>query len=240
MNLVQKKIEELKPNPVQPMTRHTESAVQGLIETILESGFIAPIVVCGDVIVDGHRRWEAAKKIGAFPVLDCIEVSHKKATPTVWFIWLNKATRNVKGNDWFCVWAHSTGASGTRALTLKKIPASTRSKIEDMVAIFGQSRAVQIGKEGRQSPDVAGYIRQATRSLTNFKFIHGTEEQIRRVGEWVLQHKQTLAIKRLLTGKGIDSRRNIQALYDAIQADKPLGGRFATGKKPRKARSDKA
>lgn len=224
MNIQKIDIDSLRENPVQPKGRITETAIKGLVETILDSNFIAPIVVCGNIIVDGHRRWMAAKKIGRerFPEIDCIYVDSKLATPTVWFIWLNRSTRNVGGADWFSVWAHSTGAAvGTRTGSLKKMPSKTQSEITDMVAIFGLTRAIELGREGKQSPNASKYIRKAFNALREFKFVEGTDPQLTRVGEWVLHHKQTLAIKRHIEGKG-HVRRDVERLFNAIQADRPL------------------
>lgn len=61
-------IDLIKPNPEQPRTRFTESALEELAQSIAANGVVQPIVVrpSGDryEIVAGERRWRAAQKAG--------------------------------------------------------------------------------------------------------------------------------------------------------------------------------
>lgn len=63
MNIVQKKIDEIKPYEKNP--RKNDHAVKYVAKSIEEFGFKVPIVIDKDgVIVAGHTRWKAAKTIG--------------------------------------------------------------------------------------------------------------------------------------------------------------------------------
>lgn len=61
-------IELIRPNPDQPRTRFTESALENLAQSIRANGVVQPIVVrpMGNQfeIVAGERRWRAAQRAG--------------------------------------------------------------------------------------------------------------------------------------------------------------------------------
>lgn len=61
-------IDLIRPNPEQPRTRFTESALEELAQSIAANGVVQPIVVRrkgdGFEIVAGERRWRAAQKAG--------------------------------------------------------------------------------------------------------------------------------------------------------------------------------
>ena len=63
MNIVQKKTDEIKPYEKNP--RKNDHAVKFVAASIEQFGFKVPIVIDKDgVIVAGHTRWKAAKKLG--------------------------------------------------------------------------------------------------------------------------------------------------------------------------------
>ena len=63
MTIVMKKIAEIKPYRNNP--RHNETAVDAVASSIREFGWKQPLVIDkDDVIVVGHTRWLAAKKLG--------------------------------------------------------------------------------------------------------------------------------------------------------------------------------
>lgn len=63
MNIAQRRIDEIKPYEKNP--RKNNDAVKYVAESIKQFGFKVPIVVDKDnVIVAGHTRWKAAKKLG--------------------------------------------------------------------------------------------------------------------------------------------------------------------------------
>ena len=63
MQIVELKLEEIKPYPNNP--RVNEGAVESLANIIKELGFRNPILLNKDyVIIEGHTRWEACKRLG--------------------------------------------------------------------------------------------------------------------------------------------------------------------------------
>ncbi len=63
MKIEPRKLADIRPYEKNP--RHNDDAVSAVVDSIREFGFRQPIVVDGDgVIVCGHTRWKAAKKLG--------------------------------------------------------------------------------------------------------------------------------------------------------------------------------
>lgn len=63
MQIYDKRLDEIKPYENNP--RHNDNAVDAVAASIREFGFKAPIVIDKDgVIVAGHTRYKAAKKLG--------------------------------------------------------------------------------------------------------------------------------------------------------------------------------
>ena len=63
MDIVMKSIDEIHPYEKNP--RKNDGAVDSLINSIKEFGFKVPIVVDKNmIIIAGHTRWKAAKKMG--------------------------------------------------------------------------------------------------------------------------------------------------------------------------------
>lgn len=63
MNITEKKITDIKPYEKNP--RKNEEAVKYVAESIKQFGFKVPIVIDkNNIIVAGHTRWKAAKKLG--------------------------------------------------------------------------------------------------------------------------------------------------------------------------------
>lgn len=70
MKIIDIPLEQLKPYENNP--RHNENAIDAVANSIKEFGFKVPIVVDKDgVIVAGHTRYEAAKRLG-MTTLPCI------------------------------------------------------------------------------------------------------------------------------------------------------------------------
>lgn len=62
MEIIEKRLEELKPYDNNP--RKNDGAVDALAESIKEFGFRVPLIVSRDgVIISGHTRYKAAKKL---------------------------------------------------------------------------------------------------------------------------------------------------------------------------------
>jgi len=81
MNIVYKKLSELQPYENNP--RKNDDTVDYLVNSIKEFGFRVPIIIdTKDVIVSGHTRYKAAKKIGMkdVPCVVATDLSDKQIT----------------------------------------------------------------------------------------------------------------------------------------------------------------
>ena len=68
MQIVEKKITEIKQYEKNP--RKNDNAIDAVASSISQFGFINPIVIdCNNVIICGHTRYKAAKKLGLDVVL---------------------------------------------------------------------------------------------------------------------------------------------------------------------------
>lgn len=67
------------PATLQPANRRvrksSSSAIKAVARAIATNGFITPIIIADNVIIDGHVRWEAAKCLD-LPEVSVIDVSH--------------------------------------------------------------------------------------------------------------------------------------------------------------------
>ena len=80
MQLVTKKLSEIKPYPKNP--RNNDDAVDSVAQSIKEYGFNVPIVLDADnVIICGHTRYKAAQKLGIdeLPCIVADNLSKKQA-----------------------------------------------------------------------------------------------------------------------------------------------------------------
>ncbi|MDE0231373.1 MAG: ParB/RepB/Spo0J family partition protein [bacterium] len=61
-------INQIRPNPSQPRSRHDEETLRGLARSIIEVGLLQPVVVQetagGYTLISGERRWRAAQLAG--------------------------------------------------------------------------------------------------------------------------------------------------------------------------------
>jgi ParB family transcriptional regulator, chromosome partitioning protein len=65
MNIIQKNINEIRPDPEQPRKNFPEKRIREMAKSILTEGVINPIEIDKDgVIVTGEIRWRAAKEAG--------------------------------------------------------------------------------------------------------------------------------------------------------------------------------
>lgn len=81
MEIIERRIKELKPYEDNP--RKNDKAVDALVESIKEFGFKVPIVVDrNDVIVAGHTRYKAAKRLGikTVPVIVADDLTEEQIT----------------------------------------------------------------------------------------------------------------------------------------------------------------
>lgn len=72
------KIEDLKPYN-KNVKRHTKKQIKHIVNSIKESGYIAPIEIDeNNMIISGHGRYEALKQMG-YTNIECLQVTGFKS-----------------------------------------------------------------------------------------------------------------------------------------------------------------
>jgi hypothetical protein len=95
MNIVYKKLNELQPYQNNP--RKNDDTVDYLVNSIMEFGFRVPIIIdTKNIIVSGHTRYKAAKKIGMEDVPCIIASDLTKQQITAFRIIDNKVSEHSK------------------------------------------------------------------------------------------------------------------------------------------------
>ena len=98
MNIVQKKIDEIKPYDKNP--RKNDSAVDYVAKSIKEFGFKVPIVIDKDgIIIAGHTRYKASKKLGLKEVPCIVADDLTEEQVKAFRLADNKVSEKAKWND---------------------------------------------------------------------------------------------------------------------------------------------
>ena len=124
------KPEKIKPSKLNPPQR--EKNVHKLAGSIKEHGLLQPIIVAGNnVIIDGHRRLMACKKLGlsVVPVIKHNSTSSRKYDDL--FVQTNEHTQLMNGNQY--LWRYMKGA---------KIPQYHKNRIEWIERAIGKRYAL--------------------------------------------------------------------------------------------------
>ncbi|MEO6334311.1 MAG: ParB/RepB/Spo0J family partition protein [Pyrinomonadaceae bacterium] len=155
-------IDLIQPNPQQPRTRFTESALDELAQSIAANGVVQPIVVRpkGDryEIVAGERRWRAAQRAGLRKIPAAVkQVSDDKLLELALIENIQRqelnpieeagAYRKLIDNMGFTQEALATSVGKDRtliatSLRLLKLPADIQTLIEDGKLSAGHGRAL--------------------------------------------------------------------------------------------------
>lgn len=98
MNILQKKIDEIKPYEKNP--RKNDSAVDYVAKSIKEFGFKVPIVIDKDgIIIAGHTRYKASKKLGLKEVPCIVADDLTEEQVKAFRLADNKVSEKSKWND---------------------------------------------------------------------------------------------------------------------------------------------
>lgn len=98
MNIIYKKIDELKPYSKNP--RKNDDAVEYVANSIKEFGFTVPVVIDKkNVIVAGHTRYKAAKRLGIEDI-PCIIASDLSAKQIKAYRLIDNKTQELSSWDY--------------------------------------------------------------------------------------------------------------------------------------------
>lgn len=189
-------IDLIRPNPEQPRTRFTESALDELAQSIAANGVVQPIVVRprGEryEIVAGERRWRAAQRAGLRKIPAAVrDVSDDKLLELALIENIQRqelnpieeanAFRKLIENMGFTQEALATSVGKDRtliatSLRLLKLPEDIQSLIEDGKLSAGHGRALLL------TDDVIVQRRIARSVIEKSLSVRETERAVRSSG----------------------------------------------------------
>jgi len=179
-------VKKIKPADFNPSSRIRDTALRMLERDIASDGKILnPLHIfrpdfkeLADLI-DGHRRYSVAVKLGIDLVPVVIHTTGDRVQ-----LWqrLNRFTRPISALDWMEVWLR---VQGTKEVI--DVPASQRRHIKNCLDIFGGLSGIRYLVDKRTAPAVANSIipiYNAFRDLS--ESMHITKVQ---VGHWVVENE---------------------------------------------------
>lgn len=236
-------IDLIQPNPQQPRTRFTESALDELAQSIAANGVVQPIVVrrAGErfEIVAGERRWRAAQKAGLRKIPAAVrDVSDDKLLELALIENIQRqelnpieeasAYRKLIDTLGFTQEALATSVGKDRtliatSLRLLKLPADIQTLIEDGKLSAGHGRALLL------TDDVIIQRRIARSVIDKSLSVRETEQAVRSSGP----NRKSIITKSAGSSKDPNIvaaetklRRRLGTNVSIIPNTKGLGGRL--------------
>jgi ParB family chromosome partitioning protein len=237
-------IDLIQPNPEQPRTRFTESALDELAQSIAANGVVQPIVVRprGEryEIVAGERRWRAAQRAGLRKIPVAVrDVSDDKLLELALIENIQRqelnpieeanAFRKLIDNMGFTQEALATSVGKDRtliatSLRLLKLPEDIQTLIEDGKLSAGHGRALLL------TDDVIVQRRVARSVIEKSLSVRETERAVKSAGAH--RHK-SIIVKNTSSAKDPNFvaaetklRRRLGTNVSIIPNSKGLGGRL--------------
>jgi ParB/RepB/Spo0J family partition protein len=199
-------IDDLKPATWNPDIRVQLRYIKDLRDSIETNGFFEfePILVDKNgVIIDGHRRWTAAKQVGLteVPVIIVDDDADR-----IWAI-LNGTRMDLSGQQ--VLQAVSRG--------LKSRPAKYASMINRLTDLVGEDVVKQLGRRG-VSPFV---VNQAMR-IARYCLLDQDKEFLQKTVLWLTSYARMNTITTRAIRESVDSK----VIEKAIRGDKPLSATY--------------
>lgn len=197
MIFIELPLDDLKENHLQPSARTAPSAIAELLKLVKKNGILMPLLVTSDgVVLDGHRRLWCARQIGMKKIW-CV-VSEKSDPTTI--VDINIEQSPLRDKLLLHCWKNAASAS-ERATVLRKMKASTRTKIVALCKIYteaGLLRRVD-QKEKEYTPALASQI-YGVRAILVMNELEVPE--LDKIGDWLVLtgfRGHVMAFKKLCT-----------------------------------------
>ncbi|MEP7147329.1 MAG: ParB/RepB/Spo0J family partition protein [Acidobacteriota bacterium] len=237
-------IDLIRPNPEQPRTRFTESALDELAQSIAANGIVQPIVVRRRnetyEIVAGERRWRAAQRAGLRKIPAAVrEVSDDKLLELALIENIQRqelnpieeanAYRKLIDNMGFTQEALSASVGKDRTLIatllrLLKLPDDIQALIEDGKLSAGHGRALLL------TDDVILQRRVARSVIEKSLSVRETERAVKKSG---VQRNKSIIVKNAaatkdpnFTAAETKLRRRLGTNVSIVPNTKGLGGQL--------------
>lgn len=193
------KVHELKPSPWNPPKRITLAAIKSLASSMDRVGQQVPILVTeSKQIVEGHRRWAAAKYLEWDYISACV-VDDDAAEHI--YAEVNNEVSKLQGNDALCVWM-----SNPSAVTSKKA-----KEFKKFAEIIGNKRMDKLAKSGMS-------IRVAKTAISISRFCD--LEDVGSITDWLIRYAGTGTIGQIM--KAIEAGEGRESIRRAFLADKAV------------------
>jgi hypothetical protein len=221
-------IDQLKEAPDQPSSRQDPRRRSKVMKKLEEDRIQAPIPVNESyVILDGHGRWDAMKRLGATHVWVAVVEDRKDVSSRVAaikdFAALNTSS-TVSPHDHWCQYAETPTSLRPRILD-SIAHVKTRNDIVKLYSIMPQTEADELGKTSNKSPDIVNYVRRAKSVLEREELNTLSELQIFR---WILKYPKTTKLILNLEGKA--TKGEIVDLFNRIHDDISPSARYSVSR----------
>jgi hypothetical protein len=199
------RVKGLKPAPHNPAHRIGAARIRKLVESMSEVGLIYPILIDqGGVVIDGHRRLAAAKKLGwkEVPAIVCSGDRDRV------YASVNVTAVRMTGNDALGVWLSNPGA----------VTPHTDKYLAKVESVVGRDLLRRMYRHGlsastyRMAVQIARYC-DCEDSAT-----------VARVIEWLMTLSLTFQAR-----KAMEAGESPRLLLRAVRGMKPIRMKLAIG-----------
>lgn len=184
-------LHSIKPSIDNPESRWRETGPftdrdLNLIES-MKNGYrpYKPILVVGDTIIDGNRRWNAAKEAG-LPRVAVIFVETNEANIADLIAQENGETADFRGEQWNTLYV-----KGAR---LERIPPRFRKQIEKVIKYCGMDGAKLLSAKNA-APDVIHIVMRAVNVIKDIMPDKLTKDYPLEVLTWIVENDQRLPLR---------------------------------------------
>jgi hypothetical protein len=206
MQLVEKKIEDLRRSRYNPKCRTAPKAVESLKRSIERHGILQPILITREgVIIDGHRRVECLKRLNRTSVPAIVSDGLSTLTPQEKFEQTNTTQRKLANKEMLYVYMHGG-----------VVPPEATKKIVKMEALVGRER-LNDWADRWVSWTVMQWVRMVCR------YCREESPAFERMAlTWLVEKNQSYNMR-----KAIESGISPKRLREAITNGRPLKVRYA-------------
>lgn len=197
-------IKSIKTAPYNPAGRTAERRVDDLVDSMSIDGLYYPILVTAKyVVIDGHRRLAAAKRLGWKTIGAVITDLEPHGT----YASVNSTSRKMGGNEALSVWMQEPAA----------VTPLLATRFKGMVGVLGFNRVKKMCKEGysnqlyHQAVHVAKYCDRGD-----------DHALVSDVVDWMMEHRVTSAVRQAMAAGQPSSM-----ILSAVRRNKPLVMRLA-------------
>lgn len=211
-------LQQLVAADFNPPSRTTPTAMHNLEELIRAHGVLCPIHViqCAEddkyLIVDGHRRFALATKLGHANIKCVVHRCEMSCAASLWSA-LNSGSRKLTSYEWMVAWYCNNGIA---------VPSSIMGRIRQAEEIFGKPMGVKWLIDQNVSPAVVVPLLKL-HTVCSSKASLSPVPSKRIVGQWMIRHRTIGFVQSLFAHNGaVISLAILRKVLSRIRNDKPI------------------